>query len=80
MHLTAKKDITVLSLTDHDTTAGLAEAEQAAARCGIHFIPGIELDTKYPGIRGNFHILGYCIDLQHPALSAQRAGFAEQQV
>lgn len=80
VHLAAQKGVTVLALTDHDTTAGLAEAEQAAAECGIHFIPGIELDTKYPGIRGNFHMLGYGIDPQHPALAAQCAGFAEQRV
>ena len=42
---------------------------------------GIELDTKYPNIRGNFHIiLGYGITPQHSALAAQCAGFAEQQL
>ncbi|MDR3766296.1 MAG: PHP domain-containing protein [Butyricicoccus sp.] len=80
VHLAAQKGVTVLSLTDHDTTAGLAEAAQAAAGCGIHFIPGIELDTKYPGIRGNFHMLGYGIDPEHPALAAQCADFAEQRL
>lgn len=80
VQLAAKTGITVLSLTDHDTTAGLAEAARAAEHCGIRLIPGIELDTKYPGIRGNFHMLGYGIDPAHPALAAQCAGFAEQRV
>ena len=74
VHLAAQKGVTVLALTDHDTTAGLAEAAQAAAGCGIHFIPGIELDTKYPGIRGNFHMLGYGIDPEH-AVAAREPDF-----
>lgn len=78
VQLAARKGVTTLALTDHDTTAGLAEAEQAAAQCGIRLIAGIELDTKYPGVRGNFHMLGYGIDPQHPALAAQCADFAAQ--
>ena len=41
---------------------------------------GMELDTKYPNIRGNSYILGYGTTPHHPALAAQCAGFAEQQL
>lgn len=68
----------VLALTDHDTTAGLQEAAQAAQNMGIRFINGIELDTKYPGLGGRFHILGYGINPLHPVLQSCCTGYAEQ--
>ena len=54
----------VLALTDHDTTNGLEEAAQAAARLSIDFIPGIELNTDV----GNdeIHVLGYYLEYQRP--------------
>lgn len=81
VYLAARKGVNVLSLTDHDTTAGLTKVGPAAIQCDIQFMLGIELETKYPNIRGNFHIiLGYGITPQHSALAAQCAGFAEQQL
>lgn len=58
--------VTTLALTDHDTTAGLREAAQASAECGIRFIPGIELSA----IHANqcLHIIGLNIDAEHPML------------
>jgi predicted metal-dependent phosphoesterase TrpH len=53
-------NIDVLSLTDHDTVAGIADAAFHAEKFGIHFIPGIELEAYWPD--GHFHILGYHID------------------
>ena len=55
VQLAKKADITVLALTDHDTTAGLYEAHKTALELGINFINGIELDTKFPNIKGNFY-------------------------
>ncbi len=54
--LAASRRLTALALTDHDTVAGLAEAEQAANDCGIRFIPGIELEVESE--TGEFHLLG----------------------
>lgn len=76
--LAKKAGVGVLALTDHDTTAGLQEAAKAAQEVGIRFINGIELDTKYPGIDGRFHILGYGINPLHPALQSRCTGYAEQ--
>ena len=56
----AAAGITVLSVTDHDTTAGLAEARAAAADAGILFVPGIEI-TAVENAR-DVHILGYFFD------------------
>lgn len=62
IHMAKKIGLSTLSITDHDTIAGLDEAKIAAYELGVQMIPGIELDSKYPGIEGNFHILGYGID------------------
>lgn len=60
------RGLEVLSLTDHDTMDGLAEAIQAGKKCGLHVIPGIELSAKeYP----TFHILGYNFALNAPPLA-----------
>ncbi len=58
--------ITVLSLTDHDTVAGLAAAARAAATFPLTFIPGIEITTDY--LETEVHLLGYFIDYTHPGL------------
>jgi predicted metal-dependent phosphoesterase TrpH len=54
--LAASRRLTALALTDHDTVAGLAEAERAAEDRGIRFVPGIELEVESDS--GEFHLLG----------------------
>ena len=44
MEEAAKRGISTVALTDHDTAAGLEEASLAARKLGIRFIPGIELE------------------------------------
>jgi len=51
--------VTVLSVTDHDTTAGAAASAAACAQAGIEFIPGIEVTAVVDG--ADVHILGYFI-------------------
>ncbi|MGL4945890.1 MAG: cysteine-rich CWC family protein, partial [Fusobacteriaceae bacterium] len=55
-----ERGLTGVSLTDHDTADGLAEAEKRAEELGIDFIPGIELSANLYG--KDVHILGYFID------------------
>ncbi len=45
-----------MALTDHDTVAGLEEAEKTAEKVGIKFVRGIELSIEWP--TGEFHLLG----------------------
>ncbi len=52
----ASKGISVLAITDHDTTVGLEEGAQAAKKFGITFVPGIEFSIERPGCE--FHLLG----------------------
>lgn len=63
-----EKGITVLALTDHDTTAGLDEAASAALTQGITLVPGIELNISWP--TGEFHLLGLGLTHIHPSLQA----------
>jgi hypothetical protein len=67
--------LTIISVTDHDTTAGLPEAAAAAARCGVRLVPGIEITAVERG--RDIHVLGYFIDPQSAPLidflRAQRA-------
>lgn len=60
METAAARGVRVLSLTDHDTTAGLAEAATAAKQLGLRLIPGMELSTDYQG--ADVHLLAYGFD------------------
>lgn len=62
-----RQGVTTLALTDHDTTAGLAEARSHAAAIGIKFIDGIELSTTWEG--KCLHIVGLGIDPTYPPLA-----------
>ena len=48
-----------VAVTDHDTMAGVPEAEEAGSRLGVEIVPGMEISTKYTR---SIHILGYYID------------------
>ena len=64
----AKAGLTGFSLTDHDTTAGLDEAESAARRFGLRFLPGAELSATIPG--ASVHLLAYGFDRSHGPLQS----------
>lgn len=67
--------LSTISVTDHDTVAGLDEARAAAAARGITCIPGIEITAVEAG--DDVHVLGYFVDPDSAALvdflAAQRA-------
>jgi predicted metal-dependent phosphoesterase TrpH len=67
VQLAVRNGLSALSLTDHDTIAGVAAAAAEASRAGIDFIPGIEISATYPS-PGTLHILGYGVDPQSPVL------------
>ncbi len=55
------KRLALVALTDHDTTAGLAEAARRAELYPeLHFLPGIEISAVFQA--GTLHILGLGID------------------
>jgi predicted metal-dependent phosphoesterase TrpH len=60
--------VTVLSVTDHDTTGAAQAAAAACAARGIEFVPGIEITAIIDG--ADLHVLGYFLDPQSPSLEA----------
>ena len=66
METAAAHGVGTLALTDHDTTAGYAEARAAADRLGLRLIPGIELSTDFG--KADVHLLGYGIDIESKPL------------
>ena len=70
MEMGAKRGLSVLALTDHDTINGLEEAQLAAKNAGLGFIPGIELEISMPEkVSGEFHVLGLGINRPSPAFT-----------
>ncbi|KRD44534.1 metal-dependent phosphoesterase [Cellulomonas sp. Root930] len=65
----AAAGLDVVALTDHDTTAGWAEAEQAAHEHGIALVRGTEVSARSSGI--SIHLLSYLQDPTHPALTVE---------
>ncbi len=57
IRIVATAGIRAAALTDHDTTAGLSEAEHTAIQMGIEFVPGVEISTATGD--HEIHILGY---------------------
>jgi predicted metal-dependent phosphoesterase TrpH len=63
----AAAGLDVLALTDHDSTAGWAEAAAAARRAGVVLVPGMEVSCKTAhGV--SVHVLSYLHDPAHPGL------------
>jgi hypothetical protein len=63
VRLVAAQGLKQVSISDHDTTEGLAEAYLAAEEFGdLRIIPGIELSTDIPG--DEIHMLGYFIQYE----------------
>jgi predicted metal-dependent phosphoesterase TrpH len=58
--------IGTIALTDHDTTAGWAEAFEAAEGTGLTVVPGMELSTRHEW--RSIHVLAYLIDPAEPDL------------
>jgi predicted metal-dependent phosphoesterase TrpH len=60
VRLAARNRVRVLAVTDHDSTDGLPEAMDEAARHGVDIVPGLEINTDVPG--AEVHVLGYYVD------------------
>lgn len=68
MRAAAAAGLDVVALTDHDTTQGWAQAQDAADVLGIRLVPGIEISTSYQ--RRGVHLLAYLPDPAHSGLLA----------
>uniref|UniRef100_H3GM84 Polymerase/histidinol phosphatase N-terminal domain-containing protein n=1 Tax=Phytophthora ramorum TaxID=164328 RepID=H3GM84_PHYRM len=67
----AANGVKYMSLTDHDTMAGVSEAIAAAQKLGVLVFPGVEISAEVKGGE-NLHILGYfCPGLNSAELEKQ---------
>jgi predicted metal-dependent phosphoesterase TrpH len=69
----AAAKLDVVAITDHDTTAGWAEAF-AARPAGLTVVPGVEFSCVHhddDGRRVSLHLLAYLVDDGDPAISAE---------
>lgn len=62
--------LSLVALSDHDTTEGVLEAVEAGRALGVDVLPAIEIDAQF---ETELHILGYGVDLSSPALRAHEA-------
>jgi predicted metal-dependent phosphoesterase TrpH len=70
VELASTRDLAGIALTDHDTTAGLPEAREAAAGKGLEVLTGCELSAEHQD--QPVHVLGYAFDPEEPLFAARR--------
>lgn len=85
-----EKGLSAFALTDHDTTEGIDEAFEAAAKHNkaiahgekdgipLEIIPGIEFSTEYLG--KDIHILGLYIDYNSSAFKEKIQAFVDSRI
>ena len=60
VRLAIERGLTVLSISDHDSTEGIPEALEAAEGTGLEIVPGVEFSTVRDG--HGMHVLAYWAD------------------
>jgi predicted metal-dependent phosphoesterase TrpH len=68
LNLAVSKNLTCISITDHDTFAAYATAPKIAETLGVELVSGIEISSVDKG--RDIHILGYFCDIQNPEFLA----------
>jgi predicted metal-dependent phosphoesterase TrpH len=68
----AASGVELLALSDHDTTAGVPEAQLAARDAGIRLVSAVEITAAF-GERSDLHVLGYLVDPVNRQLEAALA-------
>lgn len=69
----ARARLAAIALTDHDTLAGVPEAQKAGERLGVRVVPGVELSAHE---RDEVHMLGLHIS-RSEVLEERLAGYRE---
>ena len=67
IELAARTGVDAIALTDHDTTAGLEEADRAARDAGITLVSGVEISVSWGGT--TLHVVGLRVDPASEALA-----------
>jgi predicted metal-dependent phosphoesterase TrpH len=74
----ARAGLGAIAITDHDSTAGWAEATDAALARGMVLIPGMELSTRVQF--ASVHVLAYLVDPGDEGLLAETARIRESRM
>jgi predicted metal-dependent phosphoesterase TrpH len=69
VQLAIERGLDGIAVTDHDTFAGLDEANAAAADSDLEIVPGIEFSAEYDG--ASLHVLAYWVDPAHVPLQEE---------
>ncbi|MDO8673992.1 MAG: PHP domain-containing protein [Dehalococcoidia bacterium] len=70
VRLAAVRGVSILAITDHDSTQGIEEAiATACSLLDLVVIPGVEIGTDIPN--GEVHILGYYVNFRDQAFQSQ---------
>ncbi len=72
LQLAQKLNLGAIAITDHDSLEGSKEAFRAGIPSSVNFLSGVEISAAYPPFlsrSGSFHLLGYGIRLDDPALN-----------
>jgi len=75
IELAARTGTDAIALTDHDNIDGLAEADAAAKRVGLGFVPGVEVSVSWGDT--TVHVVGLQIDPAAPELLAGLASIRD---
>jgi len=78
VHKANDAEISILSITDHDSINAIEEATTIAEKLGIEIIPGVEISSDLRG--AEVHILGYFIDIKNKDLAHYLSFFREERV
>lgn len=72
------QNISIVSITDHDSLNGLEEAIAAGKKLGIEVIPGLEISTDVED--REVHLLGYFIDTNNAELNKYLSFFRDERI
>ncbi|MGV2967898.1 PHP domain-containing protein [Paenibacillus sp. FSL L8-0435] len=73
--LAKQKGLSAVALTDHDTVAGVAEAQQAGKEYDIDVVAGVEISTRAGG--KDIHVLGYYVNTEDEQFLQRLRGLRE---
>lgn len=78
VRLAAQSGLSAFALTDHDNTAGVAEALSASDKYGVEVIPGVEFSTEYLGM--DIHIVGLEFELENPEFQKKVSEYRDERL
>ena len=78
LDLAKERNISTISITDHDTVDGIEEAIKYGRTIGIEVIPGLEISTDVEG--KEVHLLGYFINHKDSGLKKYLKFFRDERM